>query len=221
MVYNEGTNLVVCVSVAIGPARETSNFGRLFMILIENTSVVAEFEYRLIKMPPTPHFTLVTSRGQRSILRSTTNPTRGQYHSNGTTLILKWNSCMTSVFSCLLYRSVNSEEILNHLCNGNILIALTDWSKLNCKWCNKKCFMSPSMGCLSACPSAYQGELPLYGDAPCHINLLLYGDAPCHIDQPPIVRGCTVSYHPSIVRGCTVSYHPPIVRGCILYHTVC
>ena len=35
----------------------------------------------------TPYFTLVTTRGQRSILRLTTNPTRGQYHSNGTTLI--------------------------------------------------------------------------------------------------------------------------------------
>ncbi len=47
---------------------------------------MAEFEYRPIKMPPTPYFTLVTTRGQRSIMRLTTNPTRGQYHSNGTTL---------------------------------------------------------------------------------------------------------------------------------------
>ncbi len=84
--YNEGTNLVVCVSVAIGPVGPTSNFGRLFIILMENTSIVAEFEYRLIKMPPTPYFTLVTTRGQRSILHLNTDPTRGQYHSNGTTL---------------------------------------------------------------------------------------------------------------------------------------
>ena len=86
MVYNEGTNLVVCVSVAIGPVGPTSNFGRLFTILIENTSIVAEFEHRPIKMPPTPYFPLVTTRGQRFILRLTTNPTRGQYHLNGTTL---------------------------------------------------------------------------------------------------------------------------------------
>ena len=86
MMYNEGTNLVVCVSVAIGPVGPTSNFGRLFIILIENTSIVAEFQYRPIKMPPTLYFTLVTTRGQRSILRLTPNPTRGQYHSNGTTL---------------------------------------------------------------------------------------------------------------------------------------
>ena len=49
MVYNEVTNLVIilCVSVAIGPVGPMSNFGRL-IILVENTSVVAEFEYRLI-----------------------------------------------------------------------------------------------------------------------------------------------------------------------------
>ncbi len=86
MMYNEGINLVVCVCVAITPVGPTSNFGRLFIILIENTSIVAEFQYRPIKMPPTLYFTLVTTRGQRSILRLTPNPTRGQYHSNGTTL---------------------------------------------------------------------------------------------------------------------------------------
>ncbi len=86
MVYNEVTNLVICVSVAIGPVGPKSNFGRLFIILIENTSVAAEFEYRPIKMPLTPYFTLVTTRGQRSIPRLIINPTRGQYHSDGTTL---------------------------------------------------------------------------------------------------------------------------------------
>ncbi len=91
MMYNEGTNLVVCVSVAIGPVGPTSNFGRLFIILIENTSIMAEFEYRPIKMPPTPYFTLVTTRGQRSIPRLTISPTRGQYHSNGTILRSGWN----------------------------------------------------------------------------------------------------------------------------------
>ncbi len=86
MVYNEVTNLVICVSVAIGSVGPKSNFGRLSIILIENTSVAAEFEYRPIKMPLTPYFTLVTTRGQRSIPRLIINPTRGQYHSNGTTL---------------------------------------------------------------------------------------------------------------------------------------
>ena len=86
MVYNEVTNLVICVSVAIEPVGPKSNFGRLFIILKENTSVAAEFVYRPIKMPLTPYFTLVTTRGQRSIPRLIINPTRGQYHSNGTTL---------------------------------------------------------------------------------------------------------------------------------------
>ncbi len=54
MVDNEVTNLVICVSVAIGPVSPTSNFGRHFTIMIENTSVAAEFAYRPIKMPPTP-----------------------------------------------------------------------------------------------------------------------------------------------------------------------
>ncbi len=87
MVYNEVTNLVVCVSVAIGPVGPKGHFGRLFIVLIENTGVAAEFEYRPIKMPLTPYFTLVTTRGQRSLPRLIINPTRGQYHSNGTTLI--------------------------------------------------------------------------------------------------------------------------------------
>ncbi len=38
-------------------------------------------------MPLTPYFTLVTTRGQRSIPRLIINPTRGQYHSNGTALM--------------------------------------------------------------------------------------------------------------------------------------
>ena len=86
MVYNEDTTLVICVSGAIGPVGPTSNFGRLFIILIENTSVLTKVEYRPIKMPLTPYFVLVTTRGQRSILCLTINPTRGQYHANGTTL---------------------------------------------------------------------------------------------------------------------------------------
>ncbi len=35
----------------------------------------------------TPYFTLITTRGQRFIPRLIINSTRGQYHSNGTTLI--------------------------------------------------------------------------------------------------------------------------------------
>ena len=34
------------------------------------------------------YFTLVTTRGQRSIPHLIINPTRGQYHSNGTPLIM-------------------------------------------------------------------------------------------------------------------------------------
>ncbi len=90
MVYDKVTNLVICVSVAIGPVGPKSNFGRLFIILIENTSAAAEFEYRPFKMPLTPCFTLVTTRGQCSIPRLIINPTRGQYHSNGTTLSSLW-----------------------------------------------------------------------------------------------------------------------------------
>ncbi len=86
MVYNEVSTLAICVSGAIGQVGPTSNFGRLYIILIENTNVVTEFEYRPIKMPLTSYFMLVTTRGQRSILCLTINPTRGQHHSNGTTL---------------------------------------------------------------------------------------------------------------------------------------
>ncbi len=88
MVYNEVTTLAICVSGVIGLVGPTSNFGRLFIILIENTSVVTEFEYRPIKMPLTLYFKLVTTRGHCSTLCLTINPTRGQYHSNGTTLNL-------------------------------------------------------------------------------------------------------------------------------------
>ncbi len=86
MVYNQVTTLAICVRGTIGSVGPTSNFGRLFIILIENTSLLTEFEYRPIKMPSTPYFMLVTTRGQRFILCLTINPTRGQYHSNGTTL---------------------------------------------------------------------------------------------------------------------------------------
>ena len=92
MVYNEVTTLAISVSGAIGPVGPTSNFGRLFIILIGNTSVVTKVEYRPIKMPLTPYFMLVTTRGQRSILCLTINPTRGQYHANGTTLMSNGDS---------------------------------------------------------------------------------------------------------------------------------
>ncbi len=103
MVYNEVTTLAICVSGAIGPVEPMSNFGRLFIILIENTSVVTEFEYRPIKMPLTPCFMLVTTRGQRSILCLTINPTRGQYHSNGTTLKSKFQvACQLTISSIVI-----------------------------------------------------------------------------------------------------------------------
>ncbi len=37
MVYNEVTALAICVSGAMGPVGPTSNFGRLFIILIKTT----------------------------------------------------------------------------------------------------------------------------------------------------------------------------------------
>ncbi len=82
MEYNRVTNLVICIR-PVGP---TDNFLGHFKILIENTSVAAKFEDRPIKMPPTPYFASVTTRGQRSIPRLTINATKGRYHSNGTRL---------------------------------------------------------------------------------------------------------------------------------------
>ena len=42
----------------------TSNLGRLCRSLMENTSLVAEFNYRPIKMLLTHYFTTLTTRGQ-------------------------------------------------------------------------------------------------------------------------------------------------------------
>ncbi len=45
----------------------TSDLGRLCRSLMENTSLVAEFNYRPIKMLLTHYFTTVTNRGQQCI----------------------------------------------------------------------------------------------------------------------------------------------------------
>ncbi len=60
------------------------------------------------------YFTLVTTRDQRSILRLTTNPTRGQHHSNGTTktsskICYSINNPITFVYNIIIFRT--NEEV--------------------------------------------------------------------------------------------------------------
>ena len=54
-------------------------------------------------------------------------------------------------------RSVDIDEVLDHLERRQLIIALIDWSYLNCKWCaRQRCF--PDVSCLGRCANVYQGH---------------------------------------------------------------
>ncbi len=114
MMYNKATKIVIRIGVAIGPVGLTHNLGRLLGVRIKNTSLMAEFRYRLIKMLLIHHSTSIIKRGQHHIPHFTTISCRGHYQYPRRTLNL-FKSILFKNPECPVYRHLFASVMVKEI----------------------------------------------------------------------------------------------------------